>query len=268
MKVLGVGISYLECGYGTKCYIIDQVNGQINAIHDDSLELTEFTGHFSPFNLDKLEQEVCRLADQEDKDVFSAPQQPPKQQIAPQAQDSDMNSGLQSIDNLTGMGFCSPNYIPIPQVRNTNQQQPRISVPTSIPIADLWLDLNTSDLTHNRGKAKIIDSFTESHKPPKKSSKGDKIKSSQGVQHKNEPQLSTSSQTPLKWQMEASWFIVQHVEEITRGRTAIVTLSAQNVGPDHITQICAAHLQKLKKVNICIYCGSKNHSSGRVHQQI
>ena len=43
-------------------YIIDKVNGQINAIHDDSLEVTEFKGHFSPFDLDNLESKVCRLA--------------------------------------------------------------------------------------------------------------------------------------------------------------------------------------------------------------
>ena len=139
-ECVGVEISYLEHTYSTKYYVFNQVNGQINAIHDDSLESTEFTGRFSPFKLDKLEQKVCWLADQqEDEDVFSA-QQPPKQQVVPQAQDSDMNSVLQSIEDLTGMRFCSPNYSPIPQVGNMNQQQPRISVPTSTPIADLWLD--------------------------------------------------------------------------------------------------------------------------------
>ena len=68
---VGVEISYLEHACGTKYYVINQVNGQINAIHDDNIELTEFTGHFSPFNLDELELKVCRLADhQEDEDVF------------------------------------------------------------------------------------------------------------------------------------------------------------------------------------------------------
>ena len=45
---VGVQIDYLEHAYGTRYYVIDKVNGQINAIHDDSLELTEFKGHFSP----------------------------------------------------------------------------------------------------------------------------------------------------------------------------------------------------------------------------
>ena len=37
------------CAYGTRYYVIDKVNGDINAIHDQSLELTEFKGRFSPF---------------------------------------------------------------------------------------------------------------------------------------------------------------------------------------------------------------------------
>ena len=56
-------ISYLEHAYSTKYFIMDKVNGHINVIHDDSIELTEFTGHFSPFNLDELELKVYTLAD-------------------------------------------------------------------------------------------------------------------------------------------------------------------------------------------------------------
>ena len=59
---VGVQMDYLECAYGTRYYIVNKVNGQINAIHDDSLELTEFKGHFSPLDLDDLELKVCRLA--------------------------------------------------------------------------------------------------------------------------------------------------------------------------------------------------------------
>ena len=57
---VGVEISYLEHAYGMKYYIVDQVNGHINAIHDDSIEATEFTGCFSPFNLNELELKVCK----------------------------------------------------------------------------------------------------------------------------------------------------------------------------------------------------------------
>ena len=59
---VGVKIDYLECAYSTRYYIIDKVNSDINAIHDESLELTEFKCRFSPFDLDDLEARVCRLA--------------------------------------------------------------------------------------------------------------------------------------------------------------------------------------------------------------
>ena len=57
---VGVKIDYLERAYGTRYYVIDKVNGDINAIHDESLELTEFKGHFSPFDLENLEAKICR----------------------------------------------------------------------------------------------------------------------------------------------------------------------------------------------------------------
>ena len=63
-KGVGVQINYLEHAYRTKYYVVDKVNGKINAIHEDSLELTEFKGHFSPFNLEELEMRVHKLADQ------------------------------------------------------------------------------------------------------------------------------------------------------------------------------------------------------------
>ena len=172
MKVLGVQINYLEYTYRNKYYVVDKVNGQINAIHDDGLELTEFMGGFSPFNLNELEMEICRLADQtqnEDEDDFPEPQQPP------QAQDSDSNSGLHSIEDNTGMGFESPNYSPIPPVRDVAPQQPRVSRLTSILITNRGLGLNMTDPIHNRGKAKIVDSLQEPVILHKKSSKGGKI---------------------------------------------------------------------------------------------
>ena len=39
---VGVQLDYLERVYRTRYYVINQVNGNINAIHDVSLELTEF----------------------------------------------------------------------------------------------------------------------------------------------------------------------------------------------------------------------------------
>ena len=96
---------------------------------------------------------------------------------------------------MTGMGFDPNNYSPIPPVGSAASQQQGAALPTSTPRPIGGADFNTSDPTHNRGKAKIINSFTEYQEPPKKSSKGGKIKSSQGVQREREPQLSTSSKT-------------------------------------------------------------------------
>ena len=59
---VGLKLDYLECAYGTRYYVIDKVNSDINAIHDESLELTEFKGRFSPFDLDDLEAKICRLS--------------------------------------------------------------------------------------------------------------------------------------------------------------------------------------------------------------
>ena len=42
---------------------IDQINGNICAIHDNSIEPMGFFGCFSPFNLKELEFDVCRIAD-------------------------------------------------------------------------------------------------------------------------------------------------------------------------------------------------------------
>ena len=35
---VGVKLDYLEHAYGTRSYVIDKVSGDINAIHDESLE--------------------------------------------------------------------------------------------------------------------------------------------------------------------------------------------------------------------------------------
>ena len=132
---VGVKISYLECAYGTKYYVIDQVNGQINAIHDDSIELTDFTGVLVHSTWMNLEIKVCRLEDcQEDEDVCTQGASAPQQLTTHEVKESDANSGLQSIEDFTGMGFDSPNYSPIPPVGNTAPQWPRGSVPTSKPI--------------------------------------------------------------------------------------------------------------------------------------
>ena len=195
--------------------------------------------------------------------LFSAPQQPPKQPVAPQAQESDTNSGLQNIEDLTGMGFCSPNYSPIPPVGNTNQQQPRVSLLTSTPIYNGGLGLNTSDLTHNRGKVTIVDSLTEPQKPTNKSSKAGKVKSSQGAQQKKIVQPSTSSHTPSN----GNWRPLIHCSACRGGHFRkdchCDTFCTRCRSRSHNTDMCCTPTKYEKENNICIYCGSKSHSSGK-----
>ena len=54
---VGIKLDYLECAYGTRYYVIDKVSGDINAIHDESLKITEFKGHFSSFQSRQLRSE-------------------------------------------------------------------------------------------------------------------------------------------------------------------------------------------------------------------
>ena len=111
---VGVKIGYLEHTYGTKNCIIDHINGQIKAIHEDNIELTEFTGCFSPFNLNEPEKKVCRFSDPNmDLDEFMQCVPVAQQHTHHQAWDSNLNSGLQSIKNLMDMGFTTPHYSPI-----------------------------------------------------------------------------------------------------------------------------------------------------------
>ena len=60
---VGVKIPYLEHAYSTKYYVVNKINGNIGAIHDNSIEPTDFMGCFSPFNRMELEFDVYRAAD-------------------------------------------------------------------------------------------------------------------------------------------------------------------------------------------------------------
>ena len=115
---VGVQMGYLECAYETRYYVINEVNGQINAVHDDSLELTEFKGHYSPFDLDELERKVYRLADRNkyEDDLLES-------QDILQGHDFNSNLRLHNLEELTSMGFDENNYSPIPPVGNTASQQ-------------------------------------------------------------------------------------------------------------------------------------------------
>ena len=183
---VGVKLDYLECAYGTRYYVIDKVNGDINAIHDESLELTEFKGHFSPFDLDNLEAKVCRLAhgNRDEEDVT-------EQQNTPQIRFS--NPRMLDMEEYEGMGFDENNCSPIPPVSRASSQNitPR---PTSTPKLEEEQILNSSDPTHNRGKINRLNSFESAHKrmdPRAKMSKGGPFK---GSSTKGHPQPSGSNQ--------------------------------------------------------------------------
>ena len=81
------------------------MNGDINAIHDESLELTEFKGHFSPFDLENLEAKICRLAHGKDEeDVTEKQNTQPLHLTDPRTLNMEM---------YEGMGFDKNNYSPI-----------------------------------------------------------------------------------------------------------------------------------------------------------
>ena len=108
---------------------MDEVNGNINAIHNDSLESTEFEGWFCPFDLEELELQVCtimdHLEDEEDSRLDDDRRQiaqgaPDLQQPSqPYSEDnSNLNSRLKNLENVTKVGLNSPDYSPIPLVGN------------------------------------------------------------------------------------------------------------------------------------------------------
>ena len=151
MRVLELNLDYLECVYGTRYYVIDKVNSDINAIHNESLKLTEFKGHFSPFDLENLEAKVCRLAlgNKDEEDAVES-------QDGPQIHFSDPR--MLNMEEYKGMGFNENNYSPIPPFSRVTSQHITLR-PTSTPKLTEEIHLNTSDPTHNRGKINRVNSF-------------------------------------------------------------------------------------------------------------
>ena len=183
---VGIQLDYLECAYGTRYFVIHKVNGDINAIHNVSLKITEFKSRFSPFDLENLEAKVCRLAlskiDEEDA---------VKSQDGPQIHFSDPR--MLNMEEYKGIGFDENNYSPIPPFSRVTSQHinPR---PTSTPKPTEEIHLNISDPTHNRGKVKRVNSFETAQEQTvteAKQSKGGPVKSSDTRGH---PQPGTSNQ--------------------------------------------------------------------------
>ena len=154
---VGIKLDCLECAYGTKYFVIDKVNGDINAIHDESLELTEFKGHFRPFDLDDLETKIGRVSRRAGDEGDEA-----EQQITPRICLRDPR--MLNMDEYEGMGVQVSNYSPILPI---NRESPKTITPrpTSTPKLD-DLILNRSDPTDNRGKIKRINSFKIAQERP------------------------------------------------------------------------------------------------------
>ena len=46
---IGVEMPYFEHAYSTKYYVVNKINVNIGVIHENSIESTDFFGHFGPF---------------------------------------------------------------------------------------------------------------------------------------------------------------------------------------------------------------------------
>ena len=247
---VGVKLDYLECAYGTRYFVIDKVSGDINAIHDESLELTEFKGHFRPFDLDDLEARICKLSkragDEEDAD---------DQQITPRLHLRDPRT--LNMDEYEGMGFNVNNYSPIQPI---NWESPKTVTPrpTSTPKLD-DLILNRSDPTDNRGKIKRINSFEiaqERAASSLKISKGGPVK---GVGTKIQHRPSTSNQAEqCRPQLNCTACGGQdHLRKDCREDVFCKNCRTRS----HATEMCRALSQHTPGNILCIYCGSTNHTS-------
>ena len=113
---VGIKLDCLECAYGTRYFVIDKVSGDINAIHDESLELTEFKGRFRPFDLDDLEAKICRLSKRAGDEEDDA-----ETRITPQLRLRDPRS--LNMEEYEGMGLDENNYSPIQPI---NRESPKV----------------------------------------------------------------------------------------------------------------------------------------------
>ena len=254
---VGIQLDYLECAYGTRYYVIDKVNGDINAIHNVSLKLTEFKGCYSPFDLDNLEAKVCKLAlgDKDEEDVFES-------QDAPQRRYSNPNQRAQNMEEYEGMGFNENNYSPIPLVGGVASRNSR---PTSTPKPTEEIHLNISDPTHNRGKVKRVNSFDtiqEQTDTEAKQSKGGLVKS---LDTRGHPQPGTSNQVE-SCRPQINCTTCRGHDHLRKDCHEDVFCNRCRTR-SHTTEMCRVPTQPATGNTICIYCGSINHTSGRCHNK-
>ena len=102
---IGVEIPYVEHAYNTKYYVINQINGNICAIHDNNYGSTDFFGCFNMFNLKELEFDVCRITDHhnnvDDSKMDDKRGQVPQE--VPALQESAQHRQLQPFHKLKDM---------------------------------------------------------------------------------------------------------------------------------------------------------------------
>ena len=249
---VGVKLDYLECTYGTR-YVINKVNSDINAIHDESLELTEFKGCFSPFDLDNLEAKVCRLAHGiRDKEDIT------EQQNAPQLCFTDPR--MLNMEEYKGMGFDENNCSPIPPVSPASSENiaPR---PTSTPKPEDEQILNRSDPTDNRGKINRVNSFDIAQEwvtTILKISKGGPFKNA-GM--KGQPKPSSTNQTKSR-RPQLNCTACRGWDHLRKDCHKDVSCSNCRMR-SHATEMCRATSQQTTGNTICVYCGSTSHTSGK-----
>ena len=252
-----VKLDYLERAYVTRYYVINKVNGDINAIHDESLELTEFKGRFSPFDLDDLEARVCRLANGAG-DVENTVEQ----QNAPCTHSMDPRT--LNMEAYEGMRFDQNNYSPIPIISGESSKRitPR---PTSTPKPQDELILNRSDPTDNRGKVNRVNSSKITQDKAAtllKLSKGGPLKN---LGTKIQTRQNTSNQTESHRQPLGCTACGgrDHLRKDCREDVFCNNCRTRS----HTTEMCRATSYQAMGNSICIYCGSINHSSGKCHNK-
>ena len=58
-------ILYLECAFGTKYFVMDQVTGSMMGIYDDKVEQIDLKGQLKPFNTNQLNRVMSHFRSKE-----------------------------------------------------------------------------------------------------------------------------------------------------------------------------------------------------------
>ena len=136
------------------------------------------TGELEKVSGQIILQSACNDAEKADKEAQRL-QRGQNQNQDDKLNNSYVNDSIQSIVDLTDMGFSIPDYSSIPAVGDAVPQHPAgmgaaASVPTSTPRNEGGSHLHMTDPTHNRGKVKIR-FFCGDCRPTENSTQGERI---------------------------------------------------------------------------------------------